>query len=445
MNPPTTRRRFLRGALAGAAVTVGVPLLEIFLNDHGDALASGGPLPLRFGTWFWGCGMNPPRWDPRTEGADWAMTPELEPIAPIRDHVSVISGTSALLNGETNHVHYTGIMTTLTGEAPTQSKLTPLPTVDVLIADHVGNATRFKSLEMAATARPKDSYSQRNASLLNPSEVSPLALYRRVFGPGFADPNAADWAPDPRILVRQSALSIVRDDRKRLEADLGTADRARLDEYFTSLRQLERQLEIQLTKPPPLEACSVPDAPEERSVSLEVGNVVESHRLFAQLLALALACDQTRVFNMVFSNRASSLHKPGSSDTHHTLTHEESRDPELGYQKEATEFVLISMEAFKTFVETLASVPEGEGTLLDNCVVLAHSESSDANTHSVTGLPIMLAGRGGGRLRPGVHVRAVGDSSSRASLTVQQVMGMRVARFGTKQNETSRPISEVLA
>ncbi len=438
------RRTFLRGSLAGAAVSVGLPLLEIFLNDHGDALASGAPLPQRFGTWFFGCGMNPSRWDPRIEGPGFSLTPELEPTAAIREHMSVLSGFSVLLAGEANHVHYTGIMGTLTGEAPREAKKSNRPTLDVLIADEIGGATRFRSLEMAATGRATDSYSQRDQTSTNPGETSPLALYTRVFGPGFADPNAAEFKPDPRILLRQSALSIVKDDRARLEARLGKNDRARLDAYFTSLRQLERQLELGRRKPPPLEACRRPEAPLDAPVSLEIDHVTENHRLMTEVLALALACDQTRVFNMVFSNRASSLHLAGSSDSHHTLTHEERRDPELGYQPQATAFVLRHMEAWTTFVQALADVPEGAGTLLDNCLVLGHSESSDANTHSVTGLPIMIAGRAGGRIRPGVHVRGVGESTARISLTLQQAMGLRVARFGVRQNETTRPVSEIL-
>ena len=302
-----------------------------------------------------------------------------------------------------------------------------------------------EGFRMAATGRPEHSYSRRNATALNPSEPSPLALYNRVFGPGFADPNAAEFTPDPRILLRRSALSVVADDRKRIEALLGAADRVRLDQYFTSLRQLERQLELSLTQPPPLEACRVPDAPPELADSFELERVVENHRLMTEVLAMALACDQTRVFNMVFSDAASSLHTAGSSDTHHTLTHEEPNDPELGYQPKATAFVVRTMEAWTTFVQTLAAVPEGDGTLLDNCLVMAHSESSDANTHSVAGLPVMPAGRAGGRVRPGVHVRGVGESTARVALTMQQAMGLPVASFGVKQNETTRPVSEVLA
>lgn len=445
MSPMIDRRRFLRGAVAGAAVTVGVPLLDVFLNDNATALASGAPLPRRFGTWFWGCGMNPPRWDPKTTGTDWEMTPELEPIAPIRDQLSIVSGFSVILAGETNQVHRTGAIGALTGGAPAKPTEIPAPTLDILISDHIGGATRFRSLEMAATANPKHTYSRRSESVVNPSEPSALGLYTRVFGDGFRDPNAAEFKPDPRVLLRQSALSVVSDDRKRLEASLGNADRARLDEYFTALRQLERQLEIQLQKPPPLEACSVPEAPKATEESLDVDVVDENHGLMAEVLALALACDQTRVFNMVYSNGASGLHMKGSKDSHHTLTHEEPRDLELGYQPKATAFVKRSMNAWTRFVQTLAKVREGDGTLLDSCLVMAFSETSDANSHSVTGLPFMIAGRAGGKVRPGVHVRGVGETTSRVGLTMQQIMGLNVARWGMRTNETAHPIGEILA
>lgn len=440
------RRTFLRGSLGGAAVTVGLPLLDLFLNINGDAIAAtGAPLPQRFGTWFFGCGMNPPRWDPTAEGADWELTPELLPIASIKDRINVLSGFSVLLAGEANLVHRTGVFGALCGGAPTAVDMTHGPSLDVLISDEIGTQTRFRSLEMAATGSTRDSNSLRSPTNVNPAEPTPLSLYTRVFGPGFSDPNAGEFTPDPHLLLRQSALSVVSEDRKRLEAQLGSTDRARLDEYFTALRQLERQITLQRQKPPPLEACSVPSAPKQGEVNSEVGNVVANHNLLARTLALALACDQTRVFNMVFSDRASSLRMPGSADSHHTLTHEEARDKELGYQPKATAFVLKTMEAWTTFVETLDSVPEGDGTLLDNCLVMAHSETSDANSHSVKGLPFMLAGTAGGRIKTGMHVSGVGDSTSRIGLTMQQTMGLNVGRWGTKQNDTSRPIHEIIA
>jgi hypothetical protein len=238
---------------------------------------------------------------------------------------------------------------------------------------------------------------------------------------------------------------VVADDRKRLERQLGHGDRARLDQYFTALRQLEQQLELQMQQPPPLAACSIATAPVDLPHDTEIEHVMGNHALMAQTLALALACDQTRVFNMQFSDRASNLRMPGSTDTHHTLTHEEPRDPHLGYQPRATEFVLRGMEAWTQFVQTLDAVPEGDGTLLDNCLVVAHSETSEANTHSVTGLPFMTAGSAGGRLRTGLHVSGVGESASRVGLTLQQAMGLNVGQWGTDQNQTDRPITEILA
>lgn len=440
-----SRRTFLRGTLGGAAVSIGLPFLDVFLNTNGDALAAtGAPLPRRFGTWFFGCGMNPLRWDPKTVGADWELTPELLPIEPMREHINILSGFSVLLQGESNQVHRTGVFGALCGGAPKTAETVVGPTLDVLISDAIGTRTRFRSLEMAATANPRHSNSLRDVSGVNPAEPSALGLYTRIFGPGFADPNAAQFTPDPNVLLRKSALSIVAEDRQRLERQLGNSDRARLDQYFTALRQLEQQLELQLQQPPPLAACRVPDAPADLTHDTEIDNVMGNHALMAKTLALALACDQTRVFNMQFSDRASSLRTAGSTDTHHTLTHEEPRDAALGYQPKATVFVLKSMEAWNQFVQTLNAVPEGDGTLLDNCLVMAHSETSEANTHSVSGLPFMTAGRAGGRLRTGLHISGVGESASRVGLTMQQAMGLNVGEWGTDQNETDRPVTEIL-
>jgi hypothetical protein len=362
----------------------------------------------------------------------------------MREHMNILSGYSVLLNGEANQVHRTGVFGALCGGAPKTTDSVEGPTLDVLISDAIGTRTRFRSLEMAATGKDKHSNSLRDVNNVNPAEPSPLGLYTRIFGPGFADPNAGEFTPDPDVLLRKSALSIVAEDRKRIEKQLGQADRARLDQYFTALRQLELQLELQTQKPPPLEACRIPDAPVDYSLDTEIDNVMANHALMAQTLALALACDQTRVFNMQFSDRASSLRMPGSTDTHHTLTHEEPRDPELGYQPKATVFVQKSMEAWTVFAQTLHAVPEGDGTLLDNCLVMAHSETSEANTHSVVGLPFMTAGRAGGRVKTGLHVSGIGETTSRVGLTMQQAMGLNIGQWGTDQNRTDRPISDIL-
>jgi hypothetical protein len=279
----------------------------------------------------------------------------------------------------------------------------------------------------------------------NASETTPLALYTRIFGSGFQDPNAAEFVPDPRVMLRQSVVSAVKDDRTRLERELGTHDRQRLDDYLTSLRQLERQLELQLSAPPPLEACSPPDSPAQGKGGSEVGHAQETHEMMAKLLVMALACDQTRVFNMLFSYGASDLHLPGSQTGHHQLTHEEQVDSQLGYQPRASYFIDRSMESWAYFVDAMASFPEGDGTLLDNSLVMAHSETSFAKIHDVLGLPIMFAGRAGGRIVSGIHVAGGGDPVTRVGLTVQQLMGLSVDRWGTGSMQTNRSIGELFA
>lgn len=445
MRGQLTRRMFLRGSLGGVGMSLALPVFDAFLNNAGTAWADGAPLPLRFGTWFWGCGMNPERWNPTTIGTDWELTPELAPLANVRDSLNVLSGFGVDLDGHANHPHISGVMGTLTGGAPPKSKQVLAPTLDLLISDAIGGSTRFRSLEMAATGSPRHSYSLRDESIRNPSEVSPLALYLRVFGQGFRDPNDAEFEPDPEVLLRKSVISAVGEDRKRLERDLGSHDKHRLDAYLTSLRQLEHQLAVQLEEPPPLAACVVPEAPHETEISAEIEEAVLNHELMAEVLALALACDQTRVFNVVFSYGASNLHKSGNQTGHHQLTHEEFVDAELGYQPQATYFVDRSMEAWASFVARLAAVEEGSGSLLDNCLVMAHSETSFAKNHDVTGLPIMTAGRAGGRIVTGRHIAGTGDPVTRIGLTMQQLMGLPVERWGIGAMQTSDPVSELFA
>ncbi len=440
------RRTALRGMLSGTAVTVALPLLDCFLNTNGTALAAGGPLPVRFGTWFWGCGVNPQRWVPGKVGADYDLVEELKYIAPFKDQINVLSGFDVRLDGVTNEPHITGNFALITGTTPRDVNTHDVPTLDMVIADAVGNDTRFRSLEVTATGNPKDTYSRRSSSLVNPSEASPAAFYTRLFGPEFQDPNAAEFRPDPQIMTRLSVLSLVKDDRQKLVRQLGARDRERMDEYFTSLRQTEQQLEMRLTQPPPLEACKiVSDAPEDRiPEGYLVSAVIDNHKVMSELLAMALACNQTKVFNMVFSNAFSNLHKEGMIGFHHGLTHNEAYDEKLGYQPESAWFVERSMEAWATFVETLANVREGDGSLLDNTLVFAHSDSSLARTHSVLGIPMMTAGKAGGRVKTGYHVKGGGDSITRVGLTMQQVMGVPTETWGTGSMETSLPVSEIL-
>ena len=440
-----SRRRFLRGMFQGAAVTASLPLLDIFLDSRGQALAETGvAMPTRFLTWFWGCGVNPQRWVPESDGVDLELPPEMAALAPVRAHLNVLSGFDAMLDGVGNIPHHTGVAATLTGIAHGIEDEWPAATLDTLIAAKLGTSTRFRSLEVSADGVRTHSYSRLDANVQNQSEVSPLALYERLFGAEFIDPDAAPSEPDPRVMLRQSVLSAVMDDTARLNAALGSHDKARLDQYLTSVRELEKRLDYMLSEPPNLASCSKPGKPGGDTDGADVETVVANHDVLTDLLTMALACDQTRVANVIFSWGLSELRMAGSNATHHDLTHNEIIDAELGYQPTVLPFIEASMQAWATFVQKLAAVPEGDGTLLDNCLVMAHSDSSFAQTHDIRGLPVMTAGRAGGKMKTGLHVRGNGDPITRVGLTMQHLSGDPVASFGTGSMAVTSPISEII-
>jgi hypothetical protein len=272
-----------------------------------------------------------------------------------------------------------------------------------------------------------------------------VALYQRIFGPGFQDPNSASFAPDPNTMVRQSVLSGVAEDRQRLMRNVGAGDRHRLDEYFTSVRQLEGQLALQLQPPAPIENFHVPGQPTDGTLNSEIENVMRTHQLMTGLLVQALACNQTKIFNVMLSDSASTLRRAGDTTTHHQLTHEELVSATLGYQENVAFFCAKSMEAWGGFLDALASIREGDGTLLDNCLVMAQSDCSTAKNHAVEGIPVILAGTAGGRMRTGLHIAGNGDPISRIGLTAQQMMGLPIERWGTGTMETTRTITDLTA
>jgi len=443
-----SRRRLLRGVMEGAAVSLALPFLDCFLDENGEALAATrDALPVCFGTWFYGCGFNPGRWEPKTTGPSYDFGIELESLTPFRRKISVFSRMTAWLDGRPPTAHAIAPAVIVQGAAPPIAGqiLGPGPTLDSRIADVIGSHTRFRSLEVSCTGSAKSSLSQREGSAANPSEVSPLALYTRIFGPAFKDPNAASFTPDPAVVVRRSVLSAVSEETKRFERQLGAADRAHLDEYLTSLRGLEQQLDLQLQKPAPLAACSLPPKPPDTPVGGEVGEVTVNHRLFARILAHALACDQTRVVNVMQTDGLSQLRFAGEANTHHLFTHEDPIDERLGYQPNVAKFYPVILGMFNTFLTELDSIREGERTLLDRMLVLNYTDSGFAKNHTTDNVPMLTAGSAGGRVRTGYHYAAPqGDPVTRVSLTVMQSLGVPISSFGSESNRTTKTITEVM-
>ena len=443
-----SRRRVLRGMLGGAAVTVGLPLLDCFLDSNGAALAAGAPLPPCFGTWFYGCGLNPGRWEPSTVGPNYEFGVELQSLRAFKAKINVYSRMSALLDGHPPGAHTVGPAVIIQGAAPPtlEHPMNPEPTLDAMIADVIGPHTRFRSLEVSCTGRPNSSHSKRSGFAMNPSEVSPLALYARVFGADFKDPNAAGFAPDPTVMARRSVLSAVGEQARGFMSQLGAADRAQLDQYFTSLRELEQQLDLQLQKPAPLAACSLPARPDDTRIGSEVGEVTVNHRLFCRLLAHALACDQTRVFNIMLTDGLSQLRFAGEANTHHLFTHEDPIDVKLGYQPNVAKFFPTILGMFNTLLAELDGIREGDRTLLDRTLVFNYTDSGYAKNHTTDNIPMITAGSAGGRKKTGIHFAAPkGDPVTRVSLTVQQAMGVPISSFGSESNKTAKTITDVMA
>ena len=438
------RRWLLKGLMNGTAVAVGVPTLDLFLDGNGTAYASGAPLPVRFGTWFWGLGMHPAAWVPQTVGAGYEPSPQLECIREFKDNVSVFSNWAVPLDGAANLCHFTGQTSIRTGAAPT-SRQVDNQSMEVLIADTIGQGSRFRSIEVACTGNPRDSLTYSNGNILHPAEVQPAALYTRLFGPDFQDPNSGTFKPDPKNMVMQSVLSAVSDQRKALVAKAGAADRQRLDQYFTSVRELEQQVELQLKPPAPAVACTVPGKVEEQEIGTDVTQAANSHKLFTDMLAMALTCNQTRVVNMVYSNSGSVLRMKGVPATHHITSHEEGVDTKTGMQLKCNDFLVEAWRNLNYFMKVMATTKEGDRSLLDSMLLMAHSDSEIARTHTINGIPIMLAGKAGGKVKSGLHVPGADRPVTQIGYTVMQAMGVPMDAWGSKSLRTNKTISEIFA
>ncbi|HCX13953.1 MAG TPA: hypothetical protein DGZ24_01395 [Rhodospirillaceae bacterium] len=440
-----SRRRILRGMLGGSAITVGLPLLNVFLNENGDALANGARLPVRFGTWGWGLGMSEKIFTPKQTGAHWELPEEIISLKGVQKHINLYTNFNGFRDAAPNLCHTTGWMILRSGAAPKDDNDRPGETIDVTVAKKIGTTTPFSHLTMTATGDPRDTQSYESASSINNAEGSALGLYTTIFGPDFQDPNAKHFKPNPKIMVRQSVISSVLDNTKKLSKMVGSEDKQRLDQYLTSLRELEKQFDRQLTKPKPREACVAPQAiTDDLPSGVDSVLLGRRHQIMTDLLTMAIACDQTRVFNMLYSKSFASTTKVGYEKPHHTASHEESVDEKLGYQPMVSWFLRRAFENWAYFVDAFSKVKEGDGTLLDNMMIYASTDQSFAKIHSIDGLPMFSAGRAGGRIKTGLHIDGNGTTGCRLGYTMMQAVGLDIPHWGNQSNQTSQEISEIV-
>jgi len=233
-----------------------------------------------------------------------ALTVALEPY---RKKLNVFSGLRVPLDSKPNGQHWSGLAAAITGIAPFRAGEFESKTIDQQVAEVIGKGVRFRSVAASSSGDPKQSYSSLGGANLLPSEAAPLSLYTRLFGLGFQDPTKGDWKPDPRIMLQKSVLSAVAEDRKRVMQNLSTGDRARMDQYFTSVREMEEQLAVQLQPPAKAEACVVPKQPDAFTPGTTWEDAIKMHDSLTDLLVMALACNQTRVFHLALSTAVSNV------------------------------------------------------------------------------------------------------------------------------------------
>jgi len=439
------RRTLLRGL--GAAVAL--PTLEAMLNSHGTAYAGGAPVPKRFATFFFGNGVILNRWRPSATGTDWPLSEELTPLANVKSYVNVVSGYKIKIpNLRGHHTGAAGILSGYPfiplppGGAPYNSKFGG-PSVDQVAADAIGSTT-FPSIQVAVSKRltrgegPTLQFiSHRGPDAPLPQEFNPAALFNRLF---------ATFSPhdptDPRDRLRVSVLDAVREDVRRLQVRLGSSDRARLDAHLTGIAEVRSRI---LALPPQFTtSCVLPDPPTEDNRDINGIEQLESVSVvMSDLLALAWACDLTRVASYQFSGSVGSTvySAIGQTDGEHTLTHDSQR------QNDVHDAVVFVIERFAYLLEKLKASIEGTGNLLDNSCILFSSDVCEGLVHSITDYPMLVAGGAGGFLKyPGIHHRSTTqDNTSDVLLTCLRAVGAQADSVGSEGGFSNTPCAGIIA
>ena len=417
MIPPRSTLRSRRGFLRSAGVAVGLPWLEA-LAGRGRAEAAQGDRPHRMVAIETTMGLLPQYFFPTGSGRDYVASPYLEPLEPFRKRLTVLSG---LCHPHVDGGHAADIAF-LTGAAhPASGSFRNSVSLDQVAAESIGAETRLPTLALTVTARGTTSLSFTRDGVLVPGERSPARLYRQMFLQGSPEETAARVES---LRTGRSVLDFVATGARRLDKTLPATDRDRLDQYFSSVRELEERLKRaevwEKRRRPRPKAPPPPENPEQELFTL-LG-------LMGQMIRLALETDTTRLVTL-FVNPAQWVPRtPGVVHETHALTHHGNRPEMIAELKriEEKQFALLG-----EFLAGLDGVREGNQTLLDRTMVLHGSCMGNANAHSNTRLPVLIAG--GGFRHAGHLAFDDRDSPPLANLYVSMLnrLGIEADRFAT--------------
>ena len=428
------RRTFLRGM--GASVAL--PLLDAMVPAM-TAMAQTPARPVRrLGYVFIPMGADTSRWTPPGEGTLTEMSPILHPLEPVKDHLTVL--TNMELRNAYPGPHATSTAAYL---SCAKAKLTESTdyylgtTVDQIAAREIGQGTQLPSLELGMdlldiVGQCDDGYAcvyQNNLSWSSPTtplpyEAHPRLVFERLFGEGGSAEERSRT-----LQKRASLLDRVRRDVQRLQKELGSSDRTKVDQYLESVREVERR--IQGAE----EGAAKNPAPDmERPIGVP-DSYADHARLMLDLQVLALQADITRVITFQLARETStrSYNEIGVAEPHHPLTHH-GNDPEKIAKMSKINQYHVSLFAY--LVERLEETPDGDGSLLDHSMYLYGSGMGNPNAHDHINLPIMVAGGGAGTMKGGRHVRyAEPTPLANLHLTLLEKAGVRMDSFADSQGK----------
>jgi len=420
------RRTFLRGA--GTALAL--PLLDAMVPAlTAERLTDAAPVR-RLGFIYFPLGVDRDRWRPEGEEFDYSASEALAPLAPHRDKFIVLTGLSSDPDRSKAGFHDRAMASFMTGCEPTEGKVHVGISVDQVAARTLGKETQFASLELTTEETGNLSGPVfKTASNSLPFEKNPRFVFERLFGEGGRiDPEAARR----RDAADQSALDAVSDRIAELKAEVGTDDRLKLDQYFESIRDVERRIDVAMKRPP------VDLPPTKRPAGIP-DTWPEHVKLMFDLQTLALQADLTRVWTFLYGREATSMNFPhlDISMGHHEISHHNFEKEKL----DALAKINVNQtELLAYFLTKLDALKEGTSTLLDHSLLMYGSSLSVPTSHSQRDLPILLAGGAAGRVAGGRHVVFPGDTTPLTNLylTMLDKVGVPTEKLGDSTGRLNR-------
>jgi len=407
--------------------------------------AAAGRAPIRTAFLYVPNGVNMVDWTPKETGADFQLPYILEPLQAHKNDVLVLTGLAqdkGRANGDGAGDHARAASTWLTGAQPLKSESARIRSgvsADQVIANSIGRQTRFASIELGVEPARQGgkcdsgyacSYSNniswRSETTPSGAEINPRLVFERLFAS--SNPKQAGEAAGRRERQRKSILDFVLEDARSLSGKVGGSDRQKLDEYLTAVREIEERVAVAERSMNAAQAAGIIEAydvPEAIPESYE-----EHVRLMLDMVALAFQTDSTRVATCMLANEGSNraYRNLSISRGHHELSHHQNNAENLRQIREINRF---HVRQFAYLLGKLKSMPEGDGTVLDNTMLLYGAALADGNRHEHENLPLVMAGRAGGSIMTGRHIRYPSETPMcNLLLTMANKAGAPMQRHG---------------